>query len=92
MPFGVIKIGSKRSSFEIISEILKICMGGARKTEIVYQANLNFKILHKYLAKLRKCGFIEERKGLIYTTSRGSLFLSNIREALRLLNQPIKNS
>jgi len=45
-------------------------MEGARKTRIVYQANLNFKMLNKYLAKLKKCGFIEERDGLIYTTDR----------------------
>jgi len=80
----VIKI-KKRSNYEIIAEILKICMGGARKTRIVYQANLNFKMLNNYLAKLKKCGFIEERDSLIYTTDRGNLFLSNLREALRLI-------
>ena len=33
----------KRSRQEIISQILEICTNGASKTQIVYQANLNFK-------------------------------------------------
>ena len=30
----------KRNRNEIISEILRICIKGARKTKVVYQANL----------------------------------------------------
>jgi len=82
--FGVNKI-LKRSRFEIIMDILKICMGGARKTEIVYRGNLNFKMLKKYLAELQKCGFIEERDGLFYTTDNGRLFLEKLDEALQLI-------
>jgi len=81
----VIKIG-KRSRFEIISEILKICIAGARKTEIVYRANLNFKMLSRYLAELMRCGFIEERDGLFYTTDSGRLFLKKLDEALQLIS------
>ena len=77
----------KRSRFEIIMEILKICMGGARKTEIVYRGNLNFKMLKNYLAELEKRGLIEERNGLIYTTDSGRLFLKKLDEALRLINR-----
>ena len=82
--FGVNKI-LKRSRFEIIMDILKICMGGARKTEIVYRGNLNFKMLKKYLAELQKCGFIMERNSLIYTTDSGRLFLEKLDEALQLI-------
>ena len=77
----------KRSRFEIIMEILKICMGGAGKTEIVYRGNLNFKMLKNYLAKLEKRGLIEERNGLIYTTDSGRLLLKKLDEALRLINR-----
>jgi len=82
--FGVLKIG-KRSKFEIISEMLKICIEGARKTEIVYRANLNFKMLNEYLAELKRCGFTEERNGLIYTTDKGRIFIEKLDEALQLI-------
>jgi predicted transcriptional regulator len=39
----------KRGKMEIICEILKICRTGANKTQIVYQANLNFTNTRKYL-------------------------------------------
>jgi hypothetical protein len=39
----------KRSRQEIITQILEICMNGASKTKIVYQANLNFKMVNPYL-------------------------------------------
>jgi len=77
----------KRSRFEIIMDILKICMGGAGKTEIVYRGNLNFKMLKNYLAELEKRGLIEERNGLIYTTDSGRLLLKKLDEALRLINR-----
>ena len=75
----------KRSRFEIIMDILKICMGGAGKTEIVYRGNLNFKMLKNYLAELEKRGLIEERNSLIYTTDSGRLFLKKLDEALQLI-------
>lgn len=39
----------KRSREEISSQILKICLDGAIKTKIVYQANLNFRTANSYL-------------------------------------------
>jgi predicted transcriptional regulator len=33
----------RRSREEIVSEILDVCLNGANKTRIVYQANLNFR-------------------------------------------------
>jgi len=77
----------KRSRFEIIMEILKICNVGARKTEIVYRGNLNFKMLKNYLAELEKCGFIMERNGLFYTTDSGRLLLKKLGEALKLITR-----
>jgi len=42
----------------IISQILDICIDGASKTKIVYQANLNFRIINPYLDLLTKNGLI----------------------------------
>ncbi|HWQ20196.1 MAG TPA: winged helix-turn-helix domain-containing protein, partial [Methanotrichaceae archaeon] len=33
----------RRDKLQIILDILEICVNGANKTKIVYQANLNFK-------------------------------------------------
>lgn len=53
---------SRRSKAQIMSEILEICIDGANKTKIVYNANLNFKILNSYLDVLTKKGLLHLRK------------------------------
>ena len=52
-------LSKKRTNYLIISEILRACDGGAGKTKIVYQANLNFKMAESYLDNLRRNGCIE---------------------------------
>lgn len=79
-------MNKKRSKFEIIADILQICKHGARKTRIVYDANLNFKIASAYLANLKSHGFIEERGRLIYTTDRGRHLLNMIKKIIDLLD------
>ncbi len=64
----------KRSKYVIISQILKICEGGANKTRIVYQANLNFRTVLPYLDLLIKNGLLEvtQGKSILYkTTDKG---------------------
>jgi predicted transcriptional regulator len=64
----------KRSRQEIISQILEICMNGASKTKIVYQANLNFKTVNPYLDLLIKNEMIQVNEGraiLYETTPKG---------------------
>ncbi len=48
----------RRSDDLIISQILDICKNGARKTRIVYQANLNSTTVNRYLENLIKTGMI----------------------------------
>lgn len=82
-------MNKKRSKFEIIAEILRVCKGGARKTRIVYNANINFKLASQYLEKLKSCGFIELREGLIYTTTeRGRRFLNQIGDIIDMIRDP----
>ena len=49
----------KRTNDVIASEILKICVNGARKTRIVYQANLNFSTAKPYLYRFIERGLLE---------------------------------
>ena len=72
----------KRSRQEIISQILEICINGASKTRIVYQANLNFKTVNPYLDLLTKNEMIQVNEGhaIIYeTTPKGIGLMESIK-------------
>jgi len=61
----------RRNDLDICADILKVAQTGAKKTQIVYQANLNFKIVKKYLSRLIATGLLlpaNERR--YYTTTR----------------------
>ncbi len=73
-----ISLSQKRSNLEIVAEILRIARRGAKKTRIVYGANMNFKMLDEYLEKLEKAGLVIGSKnygGLIKTTEKGVEYL-----------------
>ncbi len=73
----------KRSKHTIISQILEICDDGASKTRIVYQANLNFKIVNPYIELLTKNGLIESKSGRIVlykTTDKGLKLQENFKQ------------
>lgn len=61
----------------IISRILEVCAGGASKTKIVYQSNLNFSTVNPYLEILLRRGLIEVVDGprMIYKTTENGLAL-----------------
>ncbi len=69
----------RRNSNDIEADILRVTADGAKKTYIVYRANLNFKVIRKYLPRMIKSGFIaydgSGRGGLYFTTPRGFEFL-----------------
>lgn len=69
--------------------ILSVCSGGANKTKIVYQANLNFKTVNPYIELLVKSGMIEIKEGQISvyeTTNKGKELLKSFREIQSSLN------
>jgi predicted transcriptional regulator len=74
----------KRSRDIIISKILDVCTGGAHKTKIVYQANLNFRTVNPYLELLTTNGMIGTQKVsnlVVYeTTTRGLALLDNYKQ------------
>jgi predicted transcriptional regulator len=79
----VFRLGSRirRSQVEIMYIILRVCLGGsACKTKIVYDANLNFTRLKRYLVLLLNMGYLVEKnnpsKKVVYqTTKAGRLFI-----------------
>jgi predicted transcriptional regulator len=59
---------------DITIAILKIAMDGAKKTQIVYGANLNSTIANKYLARLEEKHLIEQKGNLFVTTDKGRMY------------------
>jgi len=78
----------KRSRDTIISQILDICVGGASKTRIVYQANLNFRTVIPYIELLIKNELLETTLDpiIIYkTTPKGAKLLREFKSIRSLL-------
>jgi len=65
----------RRNDIDICADVLRIAQGGAKKTHIVYQANLNFKIVKRYLSRLMESGLLVFRDEVYCTTDMGVRFL-----------------
>jgi len=76
----------KRDKLEIARNILLICKDGARKTEIVYKANLNFKNGEVYLKRLIDREIIMKEGNIFKFTSKGAEMLSNLESASSFLD------
>ena len=76
----------KRDKLEIARNILLICKDGAKKTEIVYKANLNFKNGEVYLKWLIDREMIMKEGRFFNMTSKGSELLSNLESASSFLD------
>ena len=66
-----------RSRLDIIANILEVADQNASKTRIMYQANLNYKVLQKYLKEVTVASLISFKKvdGYFVLTPKGKLFL-----------------
>jgi predicted transcriptional regulator len=78
-------LSGRRSDIKIIVEILSVALHDAKKTEIVYKANLNFKQMQRYLDFLMGKGLIADcgcssGKRKYQTTERGRTFLKRYME------------
>jgi predicted transcriptional regulator len=73
-----------RSRIQIAADILQIAKNGSRKTRIMYQGNLSFDLLQKYLDMLVKHGLLEPRgdseKKSYAATEKGRRFLEDYYE------------
>jgi len=72
-----------RSRIQIAADILEIAKDGSRKTRIMYQGNLSFDLLQKYLDMLVNHGLLEVRGGSeksYAATEKGKHFLEDSYE------------
>ena len=67
----------RRNDLDICADILVAAKNGAKKTHIVYRANLNFRIVKSYLRRLLEIGLLRfsSDNRLFVTTEEGFNFL-----------------
>ena len=83
-------INRRRSNIEIIAEMLKVGENGAGKTKIMYNANLSYTQIQKYLGFLVSQGFIDKMQlgnpSVTYqVTENGLKLLESINNLIAML-------
>lgn len=61
----------RRTRVEVAADILRVAREGARKTRIVYGANLNFTVIVPYLSDLTARGKLVQKGPYFHTTPKG---------------------
>jgi len=89
------KFRTNRHKVEIVADILEICRNDTRKTNIMYQANLSFELLMKYLRLLQQANLIKVGGGGSFysATDKGLEFLKEyyeLRHHSRMVNEKRK--
>ncbi len=91
-------LGEYRRRFDIIADILRVVKGndGAKKTQIMYGANLSYEVLTKYLKRVLEANLVEfeNRRGCYILTDKGKEFLQQYRDyhnRNRRLESALKN-
>jgi len=65
-----------RSRLRIVADILSVVSKGARKTHIMYGANLSYKLLKQYLGDVLDSGLVRQgNDGWYEITDEGQIFL-----------------
>ena len=85
-------ITGRRSRLEIISEVLATCVpDGVNKTAIMYQNNLSYAQLERYLDLLQEHGLLERNdSGRYQITEEGEKMLEQLEGAITALQDLIE--
>lgn len=68
-------MGSYRTRLEIVADVLSAVRGGAKKTQIMYRANLSYTLLVRYLDRVLEAGLVAPKGGHYVLTRKGEEFL-----------------
>jgi predicted transcriptional regulator len=82
-------LGNYRGRLDIIADILHVVSGNAKKTQIMYQANLSYAVLQKYLAEITGASLIsfEDKRRCYILTTKGQEFLEAYQEYFKTNRQ-----
>jgi predicted transcriptional regulator len=74
-------MGKYRDRLQIIADILSVVRDGAKKTHVMYQANLSFTLLKRYLTEVLEAGLVRcDDEDCYRLTGRGQAFLDRFGE------------
>jgi len=73
-------LGKNRDRLSIIAAILQASNSGACKTKIMFNANLSFKLLEKYLDICLQAGFVEANGTKYHLTEHGATILKQYKQ------------
>jgi predicted transcriptional regulator len=79
--------GYKRGKIEIVGRILSLCLKGKRKTHILYQANLSFTQVEKYINELQLRKLIKLEGEEYFTTEKGEQVLDLVKELTEAISE-----
>lgn len=93
---GLKSVNKNRDRLNIVRDMLAIASSKARKTRIMYQANMNHEQVEKYLKTLLEEGLLERDGGPCYMiTRKGREFLrvyADYLERCRRLNEEVNGT
>lgn len=75
-------MGNYRGRLDIVADILNVASHGAKKTEIMYQANLSYKLVTKYLTEVIEACLVRfvRAERCYVLTSKGKEFLERYKK------------
>ena len=78
-------MGNYRDRLDIIADILNVASRDAKKTQIMYQANLSYKVLQRYLNEIVEASLVkfENYKQCYILTYKGHEYLDAYKEYAR---------
>jgi predicted transcriptional regulator len=77
VPFGRGVVAKHRNRVDIIADVLDVAAHGAKKTRIMYIANLSYRLLEKYLNETISIGFMQFNENGYEVTEKGRSFLEH---------------
>ena len=79
-------MGNYRSRLDIIADILQVVSQNAKKTQIMYQANLSYKVLQRYLGDITSASLISFKieEQCYVLTRKGREFLEEYRDYVKI--------
>ena len=81
-------MGKYRGKLQIIADILSVVREGARKTHVMYRANLSYRLLSRYLTEVLECGLVSlDKEDRYKLTRRGQNFLDRFNEYSKRCDQ-----
>jgi predicted transcriptional regulator len=78
-------LGNYRDRLDIIADILNVVSREAKKTQIMYQANLSYKVLQRYLSEVAEASLMtfHDHKQCYMLTFKGQEYLDAYKDYAR---------